>query len=92
MTERVGSHSRFEAMSRKMIDDEAESSAKDVDMTDSDSKQKAKSKKAASKKHKSDKAPLGHKAAFQALLQGPIPTEEEPKQKKKRKSKGGKDT
>jgi exosome complex protein LRP1 len=93
MTERVGSHSRFEAMSRKMIDDEAESSAKDVDMTESDSKQKATSKKAASKKHKSDKAPLGHKAAFQALLQGPISTEEEPKkEKKKRKSKGAKDT
>jgi len=92
MTERVGSHSRFEAMSRKMNDDDAESSAKDVDMSESDSKKKASSKKVASKKHKSDKAPLGHKAAFQALLQGPIPTEEEPKRKKKRKSKGGKDT
>ena len=88
MTERVGSHSRFEAMSRKMNDDDAESSAKDVDMSESDSKKKVSSKKAASKKHKSDKAPLGHKAAFQALLQGPIPTEEEPKKKKKRKSKG----
>lgn len=88
MTERVGSHSRFEAMSRKMNDDDADSSAKDVDMSESDSKKKASSKKTASKKHKSDKAPLGHKAAFQALLQGPIPTEEEPKKKKKRKSKG----
>lgn len=88
MTERVGSHSRFEAMSRKMNDDDAESSAKDVDMSESDSKKKVSSKKAASKKHKSDKAPLGHKAAFQALLQGPITTEEEPKKKKKRKSKG----
>ena len=88
MTERVGSHSRFEAMSRKMNDDDAESSAKDVDMSESDSKKKVSSKKAASKKHKSDKATLGHKAAFQALLQGPITTEEEPKKKKKRKSKG----
>ena len=88
MTERVGSHSRFEAMSRKMNDDDADSSAKDVDMSESDSKKKASSKKTASKKHKSDKAPPGHKAAFQALLQGPIPTEEEPKKKKKRKSKG----
>lgn len=88
MTERVGSHSRFEAMSRKMNDDDAESSAKDVDTSEPDSKKKASSKKATSKKQKSDKAPLGHKAAFQALLQGPIPTEEEPKKKKKRKSKG----
>lgn len=93
MTERVGSHSRFEAMSRKMIDDDAESSAKDVDMSESNSKKKkVSSKTAAPKKQNSDKAPRGHKAAFQALLQGPIPTEEEPKQKKKRKSKGGKDT
>jgi exosome complex protein LRP1 len=92
MTERVGSHSRFEAMSRKMIDDEAESSSKDVDMSEADSKKKSSSKTAALKKQKSDKAPRGHKAAFQALLQGPIPTEEEPTKKKKRKSKGGKDT
>jgi exosome complex protein LRP1 len=92
MTERVGSHSRFEAMSRKMIDDEAESSSKDVDMSEADSKKKSSFKTAAPKKQKSDKAPRGHKAAFQALLQGPIPTEEEPTKKKKRKSKGGKDT
>ncbi|KAG9523335.1 DUF1295-domain-containing protein, partial [Aureobasidium melanogenum] len=93
MTERVGSHSRFEAMSRKMNDDEAGSSAKDVENSESDSKKKASSSKTvAPKKQKSDKAPRGHKAAFQALLQGPIPTDEEPKKKKKRKSKGGKDT
>ncbi|KAK6008567.1 hypothetical protein QM012_000470 [Aureobasidium pullulans] len=93
MTERVGSHSRFEAMSRKMNDDEAESSAKDVENSESDSKKKSNlSKPVAPRKQKSDKAPRGHKAAFQALLQGPIPTDEEPKKKKKRKSKGGKDT
>ncbi|KAI5209286.1 hypothetical protein AUEXF2481DRAFT_27936 [Aureobasidium subglaciale EXF-2481] len=93
MTEKVGSHSRFEAMSRKMINHEAESSPKEVEHSESDSKKKAASSKtAAPKKQKSDKAPRGHKAAFQALLQGPISTEEEPKKKKKRKSKGGKDT
>lgn len=90
MTERVGSHSRFEAMSKKMdADDAAEGIAKEADVTESDSKKKT--KKSAPKKQKSDKAPRGHKAAFQALLQGPLPTEEEPK-KKKRKSKGKQDT
>ncbi|KAG9827850.1 hypothetical protein KCU68_g14399, partial [Aureobasidium melanogenum] len=80
-------------MSRKMNDDEAESSAKDVENSESDLQKKASSSKTiAPKKQKSDKAPRGHKAAFQALLQGPIPTDEEPKKKKKRKSKGGKDT
>ncbi|EKG11717.1 Sas10/Utp3/C1D [Macrophomina phaseolina MS6] len=36
------------------------------------------------RKQKSSHVPLGHKAAFQALLQGPIPKREEPKANKKK--------
>jgi exosome complex protein LRP1 len=88
MTERVGSHSRFEAMSRKMNADEAEGSTS----AESDDKKKASSisttaEPVAPRKHKSSKAPRSNKETFQALLQGPLPVEEEPKKKKKRKSK-----
>lgn len=40
------------------------------------------------KRQKSSKPPRGANEAFQALLNGPLPTEEESKKKKKRKSRG----
>lgn len=99
MTERVGSHSRFEAMSRKMNAEEAEGVTAESKSSESDSNKRSRKDTTASssaaetvvpKKQKSSKAPRGHKETFQALLQGPLPKEDESKKKKKRKSKGSK--
>lgn len=98
MTERVGSHSRFEAMSRKMeADDAGESEASETaskkrsranttDTTNSPSTAET----VVPKKQKSNKAPRGHKETFQALLEGSLPKQEDAKKKKRRKSKSGK--